>query len=95
MAIREISRTHAVTGDTGMKRLPQQLPRLNQLLHGPRRGKRTAIDNATLTIRPLVKIQDGGRTQPRKMLADLFEMITAEHVIRFAETGTPRHGQRF
>jgi hypothetical protein len=73
----------------------EQLPRLNQLLHGPRWRERTAIDDATLTIRPLVKVQNGGRAQPPKMLGDLLEVLPAEHLVRLTESATPRHGERF
>ena len=85
-------KTIPLWADASPSPLPLPLPRLNELLHGPRWGERTAIDNATLTIRPLVKVQNGGRAQPREMLGDLFEVLTAQYVVWFAETGTPRHG---
>jgi hypothetical protein len=93
--IAHVSQNYTTGADASPSPLSQQLPRLNQLLHGPRRRERTAIDNATLTICPLVKVQDGGRAQPRKMLGDLLEMLTFEYVVWFAGAGTPRHGHRF
>lgn len=71
--------------------LPQLLPRLNELLHGPCCGECAAVNDSTIPVRTLVKVEHRVRTQAREVLAKLFQILTTEHIFGFVELWPPSH----
>src|SRR5215469_10389355 len=71
--------------------LSQQLPRLDKLLHRPRRGKVTRR-NPALAIRSLVKLPYSVHTQQGQVVCDLPQFLARPDFL-FAEIGAPRHNR--
>jgi hypothetical protein len=54
----------------------------NSGMDGPRCGERTAVNDSTIPVRTLVKVEHRARTQAGEVLAKLFQMLTAEYILR-------------
>jgi hypothetical protein len=47
------------------------------------RGKCTAVNDSTIPVRTLVKVEHRVWTQARELLTKLFQMLTAEYILWF------------
>jgi len=72
-------------------RFPQLFPCLDKLLHGSRCGEGTAVNDSTIAVRTLIKVEHCMRIQAGEVLAQLFQMLTAEHIFGFVELRPPSH----